>query len=533
MKCSPAVGAFYDFSTAQAVKLSYTGSGEFTPVYELCHTYLGKIRMSQEHQAQLQEAYQLIKSGQKATATRVLLNVLKADRDNADAWWLLANATSDPPKQRQALNQVLRIKPDHNAAQRMLEKVNVAASMQPSEPKPAPPSAASPFTAAPSDDDPFASPSTPPAAPRTDPFAAPSASDDDPFAAPSTPSRSRAADDAFGDPFGEQQTRIGSTPAQDDDPFGDPFGEQQTRIGSTPAPSDDPFGDPFGASSTSSRGRVEPDPFAVSGSAADDDFGDPFAASGTPSRGASDEDPFAAPAGKPKRGSVDDDPFAAPGYAPPERRAAPPKKKKGANPLVVVLAIIGIVLVLGCGLFALTAVAGINIFTQAVQTAMPEGTFEAAMADLQAAMTANPGNIDAVLEGVEDMVTSMPGTFEVDENGIIGEIVEKGAVGFTEPITAVLEADGFTNHAYKFTGEAGQAVIIELTAQVDDFDVKLTLLGPDGTLVAANDDIDFPNNNLNSRIETTLPTNGVYTVVVSDVGFGGGEYELRLQSSAG
>ena len=92
----------------------------------------------------------------------------------------------------------------------------------------------------------------------------------------------------------------------------------------------------------------------------------------------------------------------------------------------------------------------------------------------------------------------------------------------------MLEGDGFTNHAYKFTGEAGQDVTIELTAGVDDFDVKLTLLGPDGRAVASNDDIDFQNNNLNSRIETTLPVNGAYTVVVSDVGFGGGPYDLVL-----
>ena len=47
--------------------------------------------------------------------------------------------------------------------------------------------------------------------------------------------------------------------------------------------------------------------------------------------------------------------------------------------------------------------------------------------------------------------------------------------------------------------------------------------------MAVNDDIDFQNNNLNSRIETTLPSNGAYTVVVSDVGFGGGNYELVLR----
>lgn len=407
--------------------------------------------MSQQHQAQLQEAYQLIKSGSKQEATRILLGVLRENRDNADAWWLLANATSDPEKQRQALGQVLRIKPDHNSAQRMLEKVSAAPAVRPAAPPPEPP-------------------------PRTDPFAAPPSS-----------RASAPADDSFGDPFGSSSTRIGSRPVADD-PFGDPFAASSR----TPAPADDPFGDPFSSASTRSTRPV-----------ADDPFGDPFAA---PARSRASDDPFGQPRGR----AISDDPFAsARGSALPDRPPVP--QKKGTNPLVIVLAIIGIVVVLGCGLAALAGVAGLNVFNQAIQTAMPEGTFQAAMQDLQNAMTALPG-----------------GTFTADDNGIIGTIVEKGALGAT-PVRATLESDGFTNHAYKFTGEAGQNVTIELTALIADFDVKLTLLGPDESLVDMNDDIDFENNNLNARITTTLPTNGAYTVIVSDVGFGGGDYELTLR----
>ena len=427
--------------------------------------------MSQQHQSQLQEAYQLIKSGNKQEATRLLLGILRENRDNADAWWLLANATSDAEKQRQALGQVLRVKPDHNAAQRMLEKVNTAAAMRPSTPPPPSPFAAPEPTRA----DPFAPPGSRPATPADDPF-------DDPFSAPVTSAGSRpVADDPFGDPF--------AAPA--DDPFGDPFGATSTRTSARVV--DDEFGDPF-AAPASSR----------SSAPADDPFADPFAA---PPRGRAGDDPFT----QPRSRAVSDDPFASGRTASLPDRPRVVVEKKRTNPLVIILAIIGILVVVGCGLAALAGVAGFSIFNQAIQTALPEGTIQAAMQDLQNAMTAMPN-----------------GTLTIDDNGIIGNIVEKGAIG-SAPVRALLEADGFTNHAYKFTGESGQRVTIELTALSDDFDVKLTLLGPDETLVASNDDIDFQNNNLNSRIEATLPTNGAYTVVVSDVGFGGGDYELTLR----
>ena len=447
--------------------------------------------MSQQHQAQLQEAYQLIKSGQRQAATRILLTVLKQDRDSADAWWLLANATSDPQKQQQALNQVLRVKPDHNAAQKLLDKVSTAAAMRSEPPPPAAPPAqpASPF----GDADPWGSGAAPFASSSSssradDPF-------DDPFAASSTQTRGQTVeDDPFGDPCALPSTQTRGR-AVEDDPFGDPFAAPSTQARGRAV--DDPFGDPFAASSSSSR--------------ADDPFGDPFAVSTAPARGY--DDPFAG-----------ERPMAA-----TPMRAAPPKKK-GTNPLVIVLAVVGIIAVIGCGLIAITAVAGVNLFTQAVQTAMPEGTFQAAMEELQLALTSMPeGTFPANLEGLQAVMTAFPeGEFPVDDNGIIGDIVQKGAIGFSSPIRAVLEDNGFTNHAYKFTGESGQQVLIDLTAMADDFDVRLTLLGPDGGIVAENDDIDFQNDNLNSRIVTRLPANGSYTIIVSDVGFGGGEYELIL-----
>lgn len=60
-------------------------------------------------QAHLDEAYQLIKAGRKQEAISLVEPLIRADRNNEDAWWLLANATDDPAAKRNALNNVLRI----------------------------------------------------------------------------------------------------------------------------------------------------------------------------------------------------------------------------------------------------------------------------------------------------------------------------------------------------------------------------------------------------------------------------------------
>jgi hypothetical protein len=479
--------------------------------------------MSQQHRAQLQEAYQLIKSGNKQDATRLLLAVLKEDRDNADAWWLLANATTDTDKQRQALNQVLRLKPDHNAAQRLLEKVNTSAPMRSAGPPPAP--SRDPFAASGSDDfgDPFGASST-----QTTRAVPP----DDPFNAPTRMTN---------DPFGS---------SRNDDPFGDPFAAPPSRSQNAP------YGDPFGSSRND-------DPFASSRN--DDPFADPFAV--PPSNKRKNDDPYTQP-----RRPINDDPFMSGSAQPPVQTRVVVEKKR-TNPFVILLAIIGIVVVIGCGLTVIAGAWGFNFVSQAVQTAMPDGTFEAY---IEAVQTGVPqGTLEAMMSEVQgSLLTAMPsgdlngvlgslpgavltavpaGTLEAimgqmppevmtaialgtpvqADNGVIGDIVEKGAIGFTSPIRAQLEDGGFTNHAYKFTGEAGQTIAIELNAIDNAFDVKLALLSADGSLVAENDDIDFQNNNLNSRIEITLPANGSYTVVVGDVGFNGGEYELRLMQVNG
>lgn len=77
---------------------------------------------------QLQQAYQLIKAGNRQEAVQLLMPILRAEQSNADAWWLLANAVTDPSQQRRALNEVLKWRPGDEKAARMLNNLAPAES---------------------------------------------------------------------------------------------------------------------------------------------------------------------------------------------------------------------------------------------------------------------------------------------------------------------------------------------------------------------------------------------------------------------
>lgn len=77
---------------------------------------------------QLVAAYEFVKAGQKKDARAILVPIVKVDRSNADAWWLLANAMEKDEDVRQALKQVLRLKPGHTAAKKMLAALDDSAA---------------------------------------------------------------------------------------------------------------------------------------------------------------------------------------------------------------------------------------------------------------------------------------------------------------------------------------------------------------------------------------------------------------------
>ncbi len=145
---------------------------------------------------QLRRAYDLIRQGQKEEAAAILQPILKTDRGNADAWWLLANALTDPAKQIQALNQVLRLRPNDQRAEKLLGRLEAEQRAKEDA-----------FSFPVSDDDPFSS------AARTSNDVFPnSASRDDLLSTSSS-----------GDPFASDAPPVGS---------GDPF----SRGGSSQPP---------------------------------------------------------------------------------------------------------------------------------------------------------------------------------------------------------------------------------------------------------------------------------------------------------
>lgn len=110
--------------------------------------------------------------------------------------------------------------------------------------------------------------------------------------------------------------------------------------------------------------------------------------------------------------------------------------------------------------------------------------------------------------------------------GFVEVTVGGGSIAYGDTVSAVRSPNQDDN--YIFTGSAGDEVEILLVSE--DYDTYLELHGPDGVVVAQDDD---SAGNLDSLINTTLPTSGDYTIVArafseSDAG----SYTLTLTSSS-
>lgn len=98
--------------------------------------------------------------------------------------------------------------------------------------------------------------------------------------------------------------------------------------------------------------------------------------------------------------------------------------------------------------------------------------------------------------------------------------------GTLGPGSPVLRADGSRYNQFEFQGQAGQ----HITASVEssDFDTYLVLLAPNGEKLAESDDIS--DHNPNSAFEVTLPSNGVYQIIVNAFDRSGqGRYRLLVR----
>ncbi len=72
---------------------------------------------------QLRQAFALMKQGNRRESIAIVQNVLKQDRGNATAWWLLANLLEDHERKEKALERVLALDPNHKGARAMMEKL--------------------------------------------------------------------------------------------------------------------------------------------------------------------------------------------------------------------------------------------------------------------------------------------------------------------------------------------------------------------------------------------------------------------------
>ncbi|MEB3882162.1 PPC domain-containing protein [Lyngbya sp. CCY1209] len=124
-------------------------------------------------------------------------------------------------------------------------------------------------------------------------------------------------------------------------------------------------------------------------------------------------------------------------------------------------------------------------------------------------------------ESPEPMETPEPA-----ESPTPGMILEEE--GVLEEGDSVLPADGSLYDEYTFSGQEGQTVTIRVESS--EFDTYLALFTPDDELLEEHDDID--ETNTNSQITVTLPSTGIYRVIVNAYDDQGrGEYLLQVSEA--
>ena len=88
---------------------------------------------------QLEQAVKLIRSGDEETARTVLLNTLKANPQNLDAWFWMAAVVKSKKKRYQCLQEILKRDPDNEVARRALASLDQPPAARPqAQPEPEP-----------------------------------------------------------------------------------------------------------------------------------------------------------------------------------------------------------------------------------------------------------------------------------------------------------------------------------------------------------------------------------------------------------
>ena len=186
--------------------------------------------------------------------------------------------------------------------------------------------------------------------------------------------------------------------------------------------------------------------------------------------------------------------------------------------VALILGVIAAIVVIVGGVCVYAVIQFQRGFQQVVTEVMNDPTVQAALNDptLQAAF-ADPTFQAAFQTG---------GSFD----GFASERLPSGATS-RGPLmpnqTGRAEVDTFVDDSWIFNADAGAAYTVEVIATDSDLDPQLAVYGADSQLVGANDDIDGMDN-LNSRLQFTASQNGIYTIIVSAFGQGGG-YEVIVR----
>jgi hypothetical protein len=173
---------------------------------------------------------------------------------------------------------------------------------------------------------------------------------------------------------------------------------------------------------------------------------------------------------------------------------------------VIILAIIGVFGILGCVICLALPLAGISIFAPVIEQAVNDPTFQAA------------------LENMPEMISTAAAISGANQT-LPNNVRMRGTIEPGQTVRGTIESFS-ANDGWAFSGSEGRQTTIELNG-IGDLDPQLAIYNADGQLIAENDDIVFMEN-LNSRIELSLPYSGSYTIVASAFGTGG-DYELTVR----
>jgi hypothetical protein len=417
----------------------------------------------------LQQAYQLIRSGEKTEAVKLLLPIVRAEPDNADAWWLLANAVDKSDQAKRALQQVLKVRPNDQRARRFLEQLGGTPPPARTAPPPTTFDEDVPFTTSGAppvyEDDPFDD-DLPPIEEDVweDPFALDDSDESDAAFRPPGASRTVDPDLNFDeDPFAPDKPLEPPPARKAEPPSGGQRRAQQSR---QPAKREQPARSQRQQSARGGQGRSQ-------------------TSRSQTSRQRGGQRRPARPIALPGVEDFAEDPFA------PDSKVLQPRRSIGLPTILI------IVLLLALMIFAFVLVLN-------NQAGSPIGS--------------TSRSIVVTLDESESFIGG----------GTIPPYARKlGRIEVGQTVTETLNAT--TPDTWIFNGESGQIILIELDARDNAFDPRLALFTTGGEQLAVNDDISLVDNNLNSRIDFILPADGDYTIVVNANGEGGA-YELRLLS---